>query len=902
MNIFSFKPVSGTYTLPAGWTSVLIVPTGSVQVVNNASPPESITITTPLKLGNGGNIYDQLIINGTASLVINGDAIASSNDGSAPGSAVWGSITGTPSNQADLQNGTIQGVFTPVNAAVASGNSFKTAFERLQGQITAAGAGPFLPLAGGEMTGMIYGGGVNSVDAVNHLLYNGAGSNTTIDYGASVLYDGGLPIVSWASGFSLNNIGGSNSVILRNTNLTNTRIFEFPDGPGTFSLVSDLTSYLKRNGETALTANWNVGGFSILNINDLALGVATATAVIDVSQNMSSAAWTTNGIGLRWRASTYTDTTSSGTVATNIYTHTINAATIATSSVTSFTGTNATFAILGSPIAGTNATISNGRALYVSGNTTFAGTLFMSGDLNLSGGTRIIGTTDASVLQLQSSGTVRAFLNASTSGFNIGSSVIGSTPIFGINPVSTSKGAWTTTGIGLVFAATSFTDTTSSGTVSRMNVNVLDTPTILSSSATTYTVASTLSIAPPVASTNVTIANLVALRLLGNLYFEAGSTAIFGTIDAQELQLRTANTNRIRIASTAGGGFVGIGAASPAAQLDINGASGVLSSAAWTTNGILLRVQAFTITDSSSSGTVATQVVNCFQTPTVAASSVTTYTLLANVNIGSVTAGTNVTVTNSAALRLTGNLYFEMGTSAIFGTFDSQGINIRTSNTTRFTIGASGQCTFTNASGSATTFQTYNQGAATSGVALGVVYTAGAHTGQTASAEITDIFYDLSAVSTRAAGSVSLQRDFRIVGRTYAFASASTVTTAAALALTAPVAGTNATITNNFALRSAGSICLAVAGNKLFIKEGTDGSVGVTTLTAGVSTITINGLTSSSRAFEGFVALGGTVTTTWKYKFVCTANTLTITAIDNTGATNTLDTSTMNYFIVEPAP
>lgn len=99
-----------------------------------------------------------------------------------------------------------------------------------------------------------------------------------------------------------------------------------------------------------------------------------------------------------------------------------------------------------------------------------------------------------------------------------------------------------------------------------------------------------------------------------------------------------------------------------------------------------------------------------------------------------------------------------------------------------------------------------------------------------------------------------------------------------------------------------GNVTLPTAGNKLTIKEGTNGSVGQTTLVAGTKAITISGVTTSTRAFPGFVAPGGTVTTTWKYKLVCTANTLTITAIDNSGAINTLDTSTLNYFIIEPAP
>jgi hypothetical protein len=74
---------------------------------------------------------------------------------------------------------------------------------------------------------------------------------------------------------------------------------------------------------------------------------------------------------------------------------------------------------------------------------------------------------------------------------------------------------------------------------------------------------------------------------------------------------------------------------------------------------------------------------------------------------------------------------------------------------------------------------------------------------------------------------------------------------------------------------------------------------GQTTLVAGTKTITIAGLTSSSAASIGLVSIGGTVSTTWQYKAVCTANTLTITAITNSGAANTSDTSTLSYIVIQ---
>jgi len=108
--------------------------------------------------------------------------------------------------------------------------------------------------------------------------------------------------------------------------------------------------------------------------------------------------------------------------------------------------------------------------------------------------------------------------------------------------------------------------------------------------------------------------------------------------------------------------YLGLGTtAAPAARLHV---AGNQTASAWTTNGVLLRVGAATLTDSSSSGTVAASVANAIQTPTFAASSSTTYTDAATLYISAnPTAGTNVAITNgyalwvdSGATRLDGNL------------------------------------------------------------------------------------------------------------------------------------------------------------------------------------------------------------------------------------------------------
>lgn len=89
-------------------------------------------------------------------------------------------------------------------------------------------------------------------------------------------------------------------------------------------------------------------------------------------------------------------------------------------------------------------------------------------------------------------------------------------------------------------------------------------------------------------------------------------------------------------------------------SLTITGGSLVLtgsqSAAAWTTNGLRLKGVSGTLTDTTSSGTVAAQYTDVLGGNTIAASSATTYTEYDAVHFKAPVAGTNVTFTNSFAL------------------------------------------------------------------------------------------------------------------------------------------------------------------------------------------------------------------------------------------------------------
>lgn len=91
--------------------------------------------------------------------------------------------------------------------------------------------------------------------------------------------------------------------------------------------------------------------------------------------------------------------------------------------------------------------------------------------------------------------------------------------------------------------------------------------------------------------------------------------------------------------------------------------------------------------------------------------------------------------------------------------------------------------------------------AATGTVVPSLKITGAAHTALTASTERHAVQFDLSSTKQFATGALTTQREVRIQAPTYGFVGASVITTAATLAISgAPIAGTNATITQSLAL------------------------------------------------------------------------------------------------------
>ena len=106
-------------------------------------------------------------------------------------------------------------------------------------------------------------------------------------------------------------------------------------------------------------------------------------------------------------------------------------------------------------------------------------------------------------------------------------------------------------------------------------------------------------------------------------------------------------------------------------------------------------------------------------------------------------------------------------------------------------------------------------------------------------------------------------------------------------ALTAKVSKSGDTMT--------GDLKLGTAGNGLYVKEGTNSTMGVVTLVLGVATVSTTKVTANSRIF--LTTQGGTLTNVASvYISARTPGTsFTITSM------NLLDTSDVGWLIVEPA-
>ena len=155
----------------------------------------------------------------------------------------------------------------------------------------------------------------------------------------------------------------------------------------------------------------------------------------------------------------------------------------------------------------------------------------------------------------------------------------------------------------------------------------------------------------------------------------------------------------------------------------------------------------------------------------------------------------------AAAYAMNSNLLNGLTSSTTGGTTSHI---VATDSTGNLTVSGTGNSSFAGSVGIGTTSPVANlniqQTATATGALAGIVYTGAVNTNQTAGTEIPSLTLT-TAGRQWATGALATQREVLITQSTYSFVGASTITTAATLAIVgAPIKSTNATITNDYGL------------------------------------------------------------------------------------------------------
>jgi hypothetical protein len=298
-------------------------------------------------------------------------------------------------------------------------------------------------------------------------------------------------------------------------------------------------------------------------------------------------------------------------------------------------------------------------------------------------------------------------------------------------------------------------------------------------------------------------------------------------------------------------------------------------------------------------GALATQRAMVIRAPTYSFVAASTITNAATLAISAApTAGTNATITNSYAVWVqAGTARFDGTVSHATGAVDSWNNDTGLSRVSAGIL-ALGNGTAANATGTlrATAVQApsaatlslggnalsqlvlngattgspngmaYTQAVNTSGVAKTFLVTGAAHTNQTASTEVIDVDFNLARTVQHATGALATQRAIVFRAPTYSFVAASTITNAATFAIAAaPAAGTNATITNSYAMWvQAGTTLLGTSGSAtgvILMAGATSGTVGLQAAAAAGSTTYT--LPSADGTNGQMLTTNGTATLSW---------------------------------------
>lgn len=155
--------------------------------------------------------------------------------------------------------------------------------------------------------------------------------------------------------------GGSQTAIFQNTNNNSPMIFYNTGGTANqrkWAWVPNGTSLYLQAFNDALSFQGSIAKFDFAGTTEFPGGIGATLTFGATAQ--SAAAWTTSGIRLVGTAQSYTDTSSSGTVAT-AYTDVFSASTILASSATTYTNYYQTYFV--EPVASTNVTMTSKWAI-----------------------------------------------------------------------------------------------------------------------------------------------------------------------------------------------------------------------------------------------------------------------------------------------------------------------------------------------------------------------------------------------------------------------------------------------------------------------------------------------------------------------------------------------------------
>jgi hypothetical protein len=178
---------------------------------------------------------------------------------------------------------------------------------------------------------------------------------------------------------------------------------------------------------------------------------------------------------------------------------------------------------------------------------------------------------------------------------------------------------------------------------------------------------------------------------------------------------------------------------------------------------------------------------------------------LASANTGIVitagaNSGSNLTTITMTSPSAAGNLQISAKGTGSIRTTGSGGVIFQPDGGTRGTFTASRYVFTPSAQGTVST--------------PAFAWTGAAALSMAASVEYTQIYWNMGQVNQHGTGNITLQRDFRITPMTHSAVGASVITDAAGFSVdTAPVAGTNVTITNSSAIYSAGGAVAAGVTN-----------------------------------------------------------------------------------------